>query len=242
MNVKDQLRELYASKWSDLCAAMKPVVENESHETKPAKPLLLWPGKDDEYENADIRVMIVGKETRGWIDEFDPAADPGVEIEEILNEYDRFYYPVKKGGSFWNGSKLFRQMLDSRFPDKKIRYIWNNIIKMGKAHDKGAPSDSVYAIEQKHFSVVREEIEILKPHLLLFLTGHGYDRRIKDKLGELTFEPLSPSYPERELAKFKIPGAAPAYRTHHPNYMYRQGKGTIEACFHTIIDDVAKDI
>jgi hypothetical protein len=128
-------------------------------------------------------------------------------------------------------------MLESKFPGKMISYVWNNIIKMGKKSTAGCPPDYIYDIEQEHFCVVKEELDILKPDVILFHTGPDYDARIENKLGELTFEPF-PSYDERELAKIKLPYTDFAYRTYHPRFLFMQGKGTIEAYYQAIIDDI----
>jgi hypothetical protein len=241
MKKKDQLRELYASKWDGLCKGMQPILEDGA-KIQPANPLLLCPGteKGDEYDSAKIHVMIFGQETNRW---FDSGYDnSNTEIERLMNIYDGFFTDREYRSQFWNGLWLFTRMLGDQFPKKKIGYIWNNVVKIGKADKMGTPPDYIYNVEQQHFSVVKEEIEILKPHIILFLTGPNYDGRIKDKLGELTFEPLSSSYDEREIAKLTIPHVDYAVRTYQPNYLYRQGKGTIEAYFETIINMIPSHV
>jgi hypothetical protein len=239
MKAEKQLRELYTSKWADFCAAIKPIIEDKTYEIKPTGPLLLWPayGEYLEYEKADLRVVIFGQETNDWVGVFNPDTDPDEGIEELMDLYDRFFEDRWLKSSFWNGFWKFTRMLESKFPDKKISFVWNNIIKMGKAGEMGRPPAYIYDIEQKHFSVVKEELDILKPDVLLFLTGPNYDARIEDKLGKLTFEPFS-SYNERTIAKVKLPYTDFAYRTYHPNYIYRQGRGTIEAYYQAILDDI----
>jgi hypothetical protein len=215
---------------------MQPIFEDGA-KIQPASPLLLCPSTKEgyEYDSADIRVMIFGQETNGWSNsEYDNSSTE--EIEQLMNGYDN-HVTTEWRGQFCNGFWLFTEMLGDRFPDKKIGCIWNNIVKIGKNDKKGPSPDYIYNVEQQYFSVVKEEIEILKPHIILFLTGHKYDGRIKDKFGEVTFEPLSPSYDEWEIAKLTIPHVDYAVRTNHPGYLYRQGKGTIEAYFETIISE-----
>jgi hypothetical protein len=237
MKTKDQLYELYVSKWDGLCKGMQPILKDEVYDVKPADPLLLFPGTEggNEYDSADIRVMIFGQETKGWSDfGYDNLS---TDIEQIMNGYDKFVTDGGTPGPFWYGIRLFIKLLNKRFPEKKTGYIWNNIIKIGKKNGKGSSPDYIYNVEQQYFSVVKKEIEILKPHIILFLTGPNYDDRIKNKLGEVTFEPLSPSYDEREIAKLTIPHVDYAVRTYHPNYLDPQGKGSIEAYFETIISE-----
>ena len=44
----------------------------------------------------------------------------------------------------------------------------------------------IYKIEKEHFSIAKEEVEILKPDVILFLTGPNYDQYIKDKFYEIS--------------------------------------------------------
>lgn len=239
MNTKDKLKELYSSKWEQLSSAMKPIVESNNYSIKPTNPLLLWPCLgDDEYDKADVRVMIFGQETNDWYGTFNPNADKDEEIERISKLYKNFLYvnqPYKS--QFWNGFNLFKKMLEKKFPDKNIRYIWNNVVKIGKARQKGFPPDYIYNVEQTYFRVLDNEINILKPHIILFLTGPNYDNYIKDKLVKIHFKQISP-FTSRKIAELDINGVNFAFRTYHPNYLYRQGKGAINQFFQTIIDKI----
>lgn len=242
MDAKDMLRELYSSKWDQLSSAMRPIVEGNNYSIKPTNPLLLWPClEDDEYDKADIRVMILGQETNNWYGTFNPNADKNEEIERIFEFYNEFFNVDQSYRShFWNGFNLFRRMLDKKFPYKNICYAWNNVVKIGKSSQKGFPPDYIYNIEQTYFRVLDNEINILKPHIILFilfLTGPNYDNCIKDKLGEIHFKQISP-FTSREIAELDINGVNFAFRTYHPNYLYRQGKGVISQFFQTIIDKI----
>ena len=241
MDAKDLLRELYASKWEQLSSAMKPIVEGNNYSIKPTNPLLLWPCLgDDEYDKADIRVMILGQETNDWYGTFNPYADKNAEIERLFEFYNEFYNVDQSYRSqFWNGFNLFKNLLNKKFPNKNIRYAWNNVIKIGKDSQKGLPPDYIYNIEQSYFRILEDEINILKPHIMLFLTGPNYDNYIKDKLGEVYFKQISP-FTSREIAELNINDVNFAFRTYHPNYLYRQGKGVINQFFQTIIDKIEK--
>lgn len=80
---------------------------------------------------------------------------------------------------------------------------WNNIVKIGKHGDKGFPPDYIYEIEREHFHVIPQELEILNPNVVLFLTGPNYDSIIKDNFGELKYEAL-PNSTERQLSRVTL--------------------------------------
>ena len=227
-----QLFELYSSKWGELCSAMLPIIENEELEIKPTNPLLLSIDNEDEFKKSDIRVMIFGQETNDWKE---PEYDD--DIQFVLDIYNDFYntgYCYNYGGQFWNGVNRFRKMLAEKYPDKKISYLWNNVVKIGKFNDKGCPPDYIYEVERKYFSVIKEEIDIIKPNVILFLTGPNYDNKISDTFGPVAYSALSP-FSERELSKISIPNVDVAFRTYHPGYLWRND---IESFFNAIIQDI----
>ena len=236
-----QIFELYSSKWDGLSAAMQPIILNDSCKTKPANPLLLYVGKcgdEHELENADIRVMIFGKETYGWYGIFTNQPSKEKAIEDIQCEYDKFfnnrdeYYA--RNGFFTRGFKKFDTMLQAKYPNKKISYTWNNIIKIGKATSAGCPPDYIYNIEKEYFLVIKDEVRILKPHIILFLTGYQYDDKIENNFGKTDYSQIA-SFEKKELAKLFIPNVDFAYRTYHPRFL---NTVNAENYFNAIIQDI----
>lgn len=211
---------------------MQPILKDETLELKPTCPLLLSIGNEEEFKNADIRLMVFGQETNNWYDEFHN------DIPSIIECYDSFFSNDKcwgYGGQFWNGVGRFIELLQTKYSNKKISLIWNNIVKIGKYAEKGFPPNYIYEIERKYFSVIKEEIEVINPTIVLFLTGPYYDSVITDNFGKLTYSKLSDEFSEREIAKVSLTGTPFAYRTYHPNYLWRNG---INKYFDTIINDM----
>lgn len=220
---------------------MQPVIETQ--EVKPTNPLLLYiNGKEEgveDYSEADIRVMVFGQETNGWWTDL-PEADSVTDIQMLIDKYDEGFntgdiFLLKT--PFWNGFDKFRQMLGEKYPGKKIRYVWNNIVKIGKANGKGCPPDCIYNIEREYFPVIAEEIKIIKPNVILFLTGPDYDSKIADNFGQLQYSAIPP-FPERELAKVSIPDVGFAFRMYHPNYFRYRSDINIDSFFNSIIQNI----
>lgn len=146
-----------------------------------------------------------------------------------------FSYNGKRYGTFHYGFNRFVSLLNARFPNKRIAYLWNNIVKVGKAEGSGFCGNEIYDVQKQHFMVIREEIDILKPDLILFLTGN-YDRQILDCWNEAKFTALS-SFSVNDVAKVSLPGLnIPAYRTNHPSA--RISKEEKEARLETIVNDI----
>jgi hypothetical protein len=155
IKMNKQLFELYSSKWDELCSAMLPIIEKE--ETKPANPLLLYiKGKEEgvaDYSEADIRVMVFGQETNGWENNL-LRTNAFADMQHLIDEYDKAFNTDDifcKKTPFWRDFDKFRNLLGKKYPNKTIRYVWNNIVKIGKAEGKGCPPDYIYDVERKSF-------------------------------------------------------------------------------------------
>ena len=234
--MNEQLLSLYASKWTPLCAAMQLILDDETLPIKPTCPLLLMVRDEEAFERAEIRVMVVGQETNSWYTPFHSDLQP------IVDQYDRFFNTGEcwsYGGQFWNGVKRFQELLQARFPDKTIRLVWNNIVKIGKHGAVGFPPEYIYEAERKHFSVFQNEVNILRPTVVLFLTGPNYDSAIADNFGPVEMVPLHAPFSTRQIAKVSLPGVPSAYRTYHPNYLWRKG---INSYFEAIIEQLSLDL
>lgn len=224
-----ELFELYSSKWGDLTKAISLIYQNDNLLIKPTNPLLIKIKNEEDYSSADIRLMIFGQETNGWYEKDNS-------IEGILKGYDDFFntdHCYSYGGQFWNGIGRFITMLSKKYPDKKIRYIWNDIVKIGKSEGKGLPPDYILNVERSLFPVIRDEIKIIKPNVLIFFTGPNYDNKIEDNFGKVAFEAIQP-YNVRQVAKAKVENI-PAIRTYHPNYLWRK---SITNYLDSVIDEI----
>lgn len=258
MKLHEQLKALYASRWEGLCNALQTIACNGREDVKPAYPFLLslvrW--KDDRpteswYADADLKVMVFGQETNSWTGKNDdfgtppsPVFSPDVSMEAVMGIYEEFYascyhdgtfsYNGPRYGTFHYGFNRFAELLNATFPGKRIAYVWNNLVKIGKSQGAGFCGSDIYALERAHFPVIQEEVNILKPDLLLFLTG-TYDERICYNWHDAQFAAM-PSYSTNEVAQVvssEIP--VPAYRTNHPSA--RLPKGEMEARYQVIVDD-----
>jgi hypothetical protein len=229
--MNNQLLNLYTSKWDDLCTAMKPILLDDTLELKPTCPLLISIDDAEEFNRADVRLMICGQETNSWNHQFHDNQ------QSIIDNYKSFFNDGEcwaYGGQFWNGVSRFGSLLQAKYADKKIKLVWNNIVKIGKYNDKGFPPDYIYEIEREHFSVIKEELEIIKPNIVLFLTGPNYDGIIHDNFGLLEKQNLAP-FSTRQISKLKLEGVDFAFRTYHPNYLWRNN---IDSYFNRIIEEI----
>jgi hypothetical protein len=230
------LKELYKSKWNALSKNLVSINESiKNTEELATCPLLLK--TNALYENADIKIMFLGQETNKWHKAF--GAD--VCIEDLLEVYQGFYLDgqcFEYGGYLFNFIKEFQKILQADIANKKIGFLWNNVQKIGKSRI-GTPCEEIRACSLKCFNVIAQEIEILKPNVLLFLSwNYVFGERTDIGMGGEHLKLLSGNYvdgdrigkySEEEIIpkllfdiKFEnIPSVKLALRTHHPNYLMR---------------------
>lgn len=228
MSLNDQLKELYQEHWNKYYAEYDSK-KNVQKLVLPAMPLLLGIGDENEYLNSDFKIMLFGQETNGW----------GEFRENInINELQKWNYgktSIQRGkGQFANGRVGLMRNFKKYFPDMKSSLVWNNVVKIGKSKDKGFPGHNLYQIENSQFNVLKEEINILKPNIIIFFSGYRYDQYIFDKFGKLESIQIS-GFQKHQLCEFKIPNIQCALRTYHPNYLFRNG---IDKYYNAIINSV----
>lgn len=256
MELQEQLKELYAGMWDGLKDELGKIVGDKEENVKPAYPFLLslahWEnGRPNEnwYVDADVKVMIFGQETNGWSGEADdfgtppsPIFNAEVTMEAIMAVYEDFYsshyrgngfrYNGNRYGTFHHGASRLMDLINVKFSGKRVSFLWNNVVKIGKASGAGFCGEKIYGVERMYFPVIKEEIKILKPDLIIFLTG-SYDERLQDSLGNISFGALG-EFSGQEVAKVVLPGIdIPAFRTYHPSA--RVSKELKEAIYRAII-------
>lgn len=272
--LNDKLVNLYGSKIPGLYSAVEPLFDDSSV-IKPALPLVLELNDDESYENAEIKVMIFGRETNNWNDPTDfrkrfpfgtynfnlqTSEDVLAEIKGRHVEGEEDYYGLgdlyhsyffkdeetgKRGNStpFTRRSDLLIDILKSVIPNTSIEYLWNNVSKIGcGGTDFGKscckPTLEIREIERKYFNVVADEVEILKPDIVIFLTGFYADNEIKDKFG-LTDDDFTPVNEGIFLDRINISGVKYAARTIHPS---RQSNENLKKHFRALIEDIANSL
>ena len=228
MSLNQQLSELYASKFEGLNRIFSELQEQQIDDY--SWPLLLhvW---EEEYNNAPIKLMVIGQETNGWNAPIDTCDD----IEKSMESYKKFNlgkdYP---NSNFWPWVYEINRLLGNS--DTNC-FVWNNILKFGKECDKGRPVQDVTDRENNYFNVIANEINILTPDVCLFLTGPYYDNDIKAKFDDAEFIEFD-DYPIRVVAQIKskyLPEHS--YRTYHPGYGNRYSEW-----YHKVFESIVERI
>ena len=213
MSTNKKLSELY-NKYFDNALKNK-------NELKISSPLLLKIN-EEEYNSSDLKVMIIGQETFGWHGEFGSE-----NIDELMDGYDKYLTNNLRGKNkrvFWKAFHHFEKKLNNHYNNQKLYYIWNNLIKISKYEDKGM-TNAIRNFEHNNFSVILEEIKILKPDMIIFFIGPNRDSDIKYNFNDVSFDNMG--YPDKIKDKKTYTTAhkvistdlpEKSVRLYHPNY------------------------
>lgn len=232
-SLNDKLKKLYQTKWSCL-------LEN-AHGTEAAYPLLIKVG--DEYKTADIRVMIVGQETDGWIGQLTNGTKS---IDGTMETYYNYLYNINNGCNeknlkaktkrpFWNRKnfRYFEEELAKIDTNKKFAFIWNNISKIGNDGDnfRGKQKENVRELEKQCFSgIFEKELEILNPNIIIFVTGNR-PPPVKHDLLPTGLKEVTQVIFHEQFSNII------AVKTYHPNAKIKGGKKHIKKYIVEFIKD-----
>jgi hypothetical protein len=215
-SINEQLRTMYVTNYDELKSKFNERLANDV--IKATNPLLLSIDNEEAYRASDLKIMFFGQETNDWEGPF------GQGIDHLLNTYQDYFREVKDHQHhrpFWNMVREYTKSVQQKNPHMKIDYVWNNILKVGRAENIGKPLPEIVALQQKYFPVIKAEIEILQPDVVVIFTGPNYDEHIKYEFPGAEFIKIQ-ELKEREICAINskyLP--ARTFRTYHPGYLVR---------------------
>lgn len=210
--VNEELQEIYQPFLKHLYAQEWPEAANLS------APLLMH--VFDEYMMVPRKIMFVGQETHGW-----GAMTNRSSMHDLLDMYQKFELGKKADygykiryltSPFWNFSRSLFYASNEGSPGISRRtngFLWTNISKFDSSGT--TPSSDLLNQNSKGFDLLRQEIAITKPDIVVFLTGRKYDERINT-----VFKNESESLLDNELLYLlqTADGSLPylTFKTEHP--------------------------
>lgn len=116
--------------------------------------------------------------------------------------------------------QFYHQAIDtlSDEPATRDSIIWANLFCLANNEKSPVRCEEFGTIKKLSIDLFNAQLEILQPKIIFFVTGHGYDRYIKD-LGDVKTIQIHES---KKLWEFDIKGIR-AYRTAHPQWAKDNG-------------------
>ncbi|TMN21895.1 uracil-DNA glycosylase family protein [Lentibacillus cibarius] len=212
MSYNKHLYHLYQQHWDDLRNSIKALPKSK----RPTHPLLLKLTDEVAYQEADIKIMFVGKETNDWEGTFGHY-----HVKGLQDFYETFWNKDTKAKKtlFWKFMRKWISQIEEELPNASVSVTWNNIYKIGRSGKRGKPNKATQEITKRDFCVFKEELRILKPDVVIFLTGPGYDTVLETYLPGVEFREVE-AFNKRNIAHCSHPSLSRiAIRTYHPQYL-----------------------
>lgn len=179
------------------------------------------------YLDSDFKLVFVGKETNGWFNRNERLEEGLIKIN---NQFEKYIFSLKKiysrhniGLNYRTPIYLFIDLLIDRLSiNKNVGFLLTELLR----HDyngSGLPSKIIDKVAYNNNFILREELEILSPDALIFLTGPTYDRHIKMTFPNAVFKEVA-GYSLNQVSFIEnIPNVKKAIRIYHPDYHNRLG-------------------
>lgn len=169
------------------------------------------------YNKMKYKILIVGQENDGW----------GFQNEAILSMYDTLdfldskdYNDMRPFFSFpYSFCKSINNLEDIK-DSKKTYFTWVNLREFSfNEAPKTSLGKEAQSIIDNEFNILEEEIKIINPDIVLFLTGPNYDNYIKNQLKGVEFKTVE-NYHIRQFARVEHKSLPKnSFRIYHPLYL-----------------------
>ena len=215
--MNNRLAELYAGCWTVLGDLFVPDYDPIAFSGL-SDPLFLHVFED--YAAAHKRLLIVGQQTHGWgrqlkRDHFVP--DRNASVERLVSRYRKFDRGKKyRPTPFWKAAEYISKRLNGE-PGHGL--LWSNLLRVDQG--KKRPNRKVESWLAKTDYVLREEVAILEPSVVVFFTGPNYDSLVRRIFDGVRFDSVA-GKGKRFISRLEhtlLPHHS--YRVYHPAYLRR---------------------
>ncbi|OLF37356.1 MULTISPECIES: hypothetical protein [unclassified Psychrobacter] len=185
---------------------------------------LLLGSVPDEYEQAPNKILIVGRETKGWLKSLNDFQYDKNGIKRSMDESKDFVRDqLKEKKKDTRGKSFFNFVRDVAKKSGDNGVLWANIYASdykGGHINHIKDKDMIKEIETISRKIIVAQIEVLNPDIIIFATGSQgiAARRRYFPNSELRERTAIEGYPSKDLWAFKLPDYdAQCYRIHHPS-------------------------
>jgi len=204
----DQLIQTYEENW-------KEIVDFYESESRFSNPLLIE--ISEIYLRQKTKLFIIGQQTNTWYLGFNISPNTN-SIHRLICKYVWFNYGSDYHKVFWNTVREF----EKAFKIDKTAVCWSNICRFDKNGKYMGWGN--FTRFSEHGELLKKEIELATPDIVLFLTGPRYDEEIKHLFADVVFFEIK-NFKSNELVQLRILGLPQkTFRTYHPGYINRKGK------------------
>ncbi len=210
--LQQQLNDFYTA-----ILARERSLFDESHLRELSAPLLI--AVSDAYLAAPVRIMFVGKETNGWWGRLGKFYATDDAVASLLARYRTQMTKGRWKGRFF---RMLARVAHEAAGASADAVAWTNLLKTdwdhGRGYSRTAKGVSA-ALTRMSQEMLRFEVSVLQPHVIVFACGSTYDSLIRNTFPERSH---SEAIVRRALWQFRI-GDIQCYRCQHPQTIARAG-------------------
>mgnify|MGYP007084593368 FL=1 len=211
--VNQKLLKLFESKWEAVNKVYDALQEEEEW------AVLHLACVPPNYEKMKYKILIVGQENNGYGYETEPKKS----MLFTLDFQNGRYYDNAPFFSFPYSFCASINDCDNEKYSKKSYLAWVNLKEFSfETSSKKSLNEKAQNIIDNEYNILEEEIKIINPDIVLFLTGPNYDYYIKAQLNGVEFKTVE-NYGIRQFARVEHKSLPKnSFRIYHPVYLRRR--------------------
>lgn len=194
--VNQKLLKLYESKW-DIALKVRDTATNNKELVFHSSCI------PHNYKEMKQKILVVGQETNGW--EFNES------VKDSMLFTLRFLYSSQHNDklSFTFPFDFCKSVNDYNYDEnyRKTYFAWVSLRKFAYNENHEEPlNKEAQSIIDNEFDILEEEIKIINPDIVLFLTGptDKYEKLLQNELKEVKYNEIKNSnYTKREFARLE---------------------------------------
>lgn len=129
-----------------------------------SKPISIWQVGDN-YYNSEHKILFVGKVARGEL---------GTQYNNFLDVTDSANGLYKRSWAYWSYTRTIVEKIYGKDGWEQIAFT-----NMVKCNNSPTVDKSKKCMKENCLHILKEEIKILKPKVIVFYTGTSYDEQVK---------------------------------------------------------------
>lgn len=211
--INQKLLKLFESKWEAVNKVYDALQEEEEW------AVLHLACVPPNYEKMKYKILIVGQENNGYGYETEPKKSMLFTLDFQSNRY----YDNAPFFSFPYSFCASINDCDNEKYSKKSYLAWVNLKEFSfETSSKKPLNEKAQNIIDNEYNILEEEIKIINPDIVLFLTGPYYDYYIEKQLKGVEFKTIE-NYGIRQFARVEHKSLPKnSFRIYHPVYLRRR--------------------
>ncbi|HYX09413.1 MAG TPA: hypothetical protein VE912_21955 [Bacteroidales bacterium] len=135
------------------------------------------------YFNGKQKILFVGKEFGEWYGNI--KDDDKCNVNYLMDIYEQVNLLETNDEPFWNFLKSINERINGSSTEG---FMWTSLSKFN--FNESTPPPEVHIRNNRTFDLLRDEIEILQPDMVFFLTGYSYDEHLRRMYHGIQYKPI----------------------------------------------------